>query len=210
MWVEFLQRRECCVTKSAFVDSNARRLESPTAGTSVSFRLDAPTVEIHHRRALDVALICHRSPENGAYLAGCHGAPDHVEWLRPSQPPSRPSLSQHSSCIAPSYQTIDHSLFQYRGISYSSVRESLVSPGPFTTPKSSLRHHDAPEHATGQSLKLEINEHSGATVSVFRSHPPVQPRDFLSRACSSASPRSRRLVNSNHICLRSITAFLPL
>jgi hypothetical protein len=56
------------VTKSAFVDSNSRRLEPPTAGTSVSFRPDAPTVEIHHGRALDLSFICHRISETGSCL----------------------------------------------------------------------------------------------------------------------------------------------
>ncbi len=35
----------------------------------MSFRPDAPTVEIHHGRALDLSFICHRPPENDSYLA---------------------------------------------------------------------------------------------------------------------------------------------
>jgi hypothetical protein len=66
--VELLQRRECRVTKSAFVDSNPRRFESPAAGTSVSFRPDASAVEIHHGRALDLSFICHRTSANDCYL----------------------------------------------------------------------------------------------------------------------------------------------
>lgn len=80
-----------------------------------------------------------------------HGAPDHVDWPTPSPQPSLPSLSQRSSCIASSYQTIDPSPFQFRGISCSSVKKSFVSPGPFTTSKWPLRYYDAPEHAAGQS-----------------------------------------------------------
>jgi hypothetical protein len=52
------------VTKSAFVGSNSRRLKAAAAGTRVSFRLDAPTVEIHHGTALDLSFICHRTSEN--------------------------------------------------------------------------------------------------------------------------------------------------
>jgi hypothetical protein len=91
-----------------------------------------------------------------------HGAPDHVEWLMPSPLPSRPSLSQRSSYIEPSCQTIDLSLFQYRDISCRTVCASLVSPGPFTTAKLSSRHHDAPDHAAGQPSMFNINEHCGA------------------------------------------------
>jgi len=57
------------VTKSAFVDSNFRRLETPTAGTSVSFCPDAATVEIHHAMALDLSFICHQPSEHGSYPA---------------------------------------------------------------------------------------------------------------------------------------------
>jgi hypothetical protein len=73
VWVEILKRRECRVTKSAFVDSNSGRFEPHTAGTSVCFRPDAPTVEIHHGRALDLSFICHQPSENGSYSAASLG-----------------------------------------------------------------------------------------------------------------------------------------
>jgi len=67
--VEFRQRRKCRVAKSAFVDSNSRRFEASSAWTSVSFGPDASTVEIHHRRALDLTFICHQPSEDGFHLA---------------------------------------------------------------------------------------------------------------------------------------------
>jgi hypothetical protein len=103
-------------------------------------------------------------------------APDHVEWLMPSQRPRRPPPFQRSSRIASSYQTIDLSLFQFRGISCSSVRKSLVSPVPFETAEWLTRRNHAPDHAERQAAVSNIRHQRICDRGNLPNHPSKKTR----------------------------------